>query len=354
MDYIDKVLSFYDEAELKESNDVLFKDNLKNIPKKLYKYRNCNPNGFDALEQDYLWADNPTSFLDPMDSRIHHRLRYELPDIRKWLEMHIGEIMYYYIEPVGMRKKKGEFELDHFKAFQKNFLDENGNYNSSLAKKAMTIEINKLPVENKNKLKAILNELEGEKHKAELEKCIKEAILQYVNSFRESVIVSCLTEDNNNSKMWEGYANNYSGFCVEYLIDPARVSEKSKDVIINLFKIKYYKRIPGVNTLPFIKYSFNKELYGIDEEPIEENKKLIKQLVYKKFEYNSEQEWRIILDEDVPKKIEFPFASAVYAGYRISDDDLKTLKTICEKKKIPLYIQRNDVLTNNLEYEQLI
>ena len=119
MEYIDKVLN----SDISLDNDVaknlLLNENLRILPAKLYKYRACNQFGFEALEQDYLWADNPAAFLDPMDSIVRHRLRYELADIRKWLETHIGEIMYYYIEPVGMNKKKGELELDYFLNVQK-------------------------------------------------------------------------------------------------------------------------------------------------------------------------------------------------------------------------------------------
>ena len=353
MDYIDEVLSFYDEAELEEVNDVLFNKNLKNIPKKLYKYRNCNPNGFDALEQDYLWADNPAHFLDPMDSRIHHRLRYELTDIRKWLETHIGEIMYYYIEPIGMKKKKGDLELDYFLNVQKNFLDENGEYKSSLAQKAMALEINKLSIENKNKLNAALNKMEEKEFKEEFEKRISTLIYEFINGFKESVIVACLTEDKNNFKMWEDYADKYAGFCVEYTINQSAIDDEVKDVLINLFKIKYYKRIPGVNILPFIECSFKNELYGLNDEPVEEYKKLIKQLIYKRFEYNGEREWRIILDKETPCKVSFPFATAVYAGYKMNAKDLKKLKAICKKKKIPLFLQRINNITNSIEYERI-
>ena len=95
MEYIDRVLDSDISLDNDVAKDLLLNESLKILPAKLYKYRACNLFGFEALEQDYLWADNPASFLDPMDSIVRHRLRYELADIRKWLEAHIGEIMYY-------------------------------------------------------------------------------------------------------------------------------------------------------------------------------------------------------------------------------------------------------------------
>ena len=353
MEYIDKVLDSDISLDNDVAKDLLLNENLRILPAKLYKYRACNQFGFEALEQDYLWADNPASFLDPMDSIVRHRLRYELAGIRKWLETHIGEIIYYYIEPVGMKKKKGDLELDYFLNVQKNFLDENGEYKSSLAKKAMALEINKLSIENKNKLNAALSKMEEKEFKEEFEKRISALISEFINEFKESVIVACLTEDKNNFKMWEDYADKYAGFCVEYTINQSAIDDEVKDVIINLFKIKYYKRIPGVNMLPFIEWSFKNEIYGINDEPVEEYKKLIKQLIYKRFEYNGEREWRIILDEETPCKVPFPFITAVYAGYKMNANNLKKLKAICKKKKIPLFLQSINNITNSIEYERI-
>ena len=51
------------------------------------------------------------------------------------------------------------------------------------------------------------------------------------------------------------------------------------------------------------------------------------------------------------QKVACPFASAVYAGYRILDKDFKKLKEICKRNKITLYKQSIDTVRGILTYD---
>ena len=62
------------------------------------------------------------------------------------------------------------------------------------------------------------------------------------------------------------------------------MSDEQKRMFINLFPVSYYKRIPGVPLLPFIEYSFQKELYGRTTDISDAMTKLFCQLLYKKHE----------------------------------------------------------------------
>ena len=64
--------------------------------------------------------------------------------------------------------------------------------------------------------------------------------------------------------------------------------------------------------------------------------------------------WRIILNESCARQVDFPFVSAVYAGDKTSDSNLKKLKSICKRKGIPLYKQKINMCKNKFSYDQII
>ena len=99
--------------------------------------------------------------------------------------------------------------------------------------------------------------------------------------------------------------------------------------------------MPSVSLLPFIEAAFYKELYGKDVLDSKDMKKLFKQLLIKKDDYIKEEEWRMMSPNH---RIEVPIISAVYAGYKMPDENLKLLKTICKDKKIKLFKQHPSLL----------
>lgn len=354
MKYFDHAIKQLVDADEPLDREIYLKESIEYFPPKLYKYRKCNSNGFDMLKNEYIWADNPESFDDPIDSKVNHRLRYELPSIHRWLDGHLGELLYYCLPPKGMKERKGNHKLKDYIDAQEHFLDDNGKFNSKLARKEMILELKKLPKEKQDACLKVFDYFQSEAFESECKKVIQTTIDGIVNVFRNSKIIACLTARNDNSVMWENYSDKYSGFCVEYQIDTRKLTSDSKTALINMFPVIYRKRIPGINLLPFIKYHFNKSLYGREYDIKRDLVLLNKQLLYKKYDYSYEEEWRIILNEKSARQVSFPLVSAVYAGYKISDTNLKKLKIICKKKGIPLYKQNINMYTNKFSYEQIV
>ena len=320
---------------------LLNADAMGHYPEYLYKYRyfDAEENGINTLKNDYLWADHPTSFDDPLDAAVNLKLKTELKDIERWLYQHLGEIIYFNIKPKGMAKSKNGQTLAMYKEAQAHFLDENGKPNAKAATSALLTEINKLPYNQRQKALKAYKDFESPDFEKKVEDAIRKTLSGIVNSLRDKTMLTSLTARKDNQKMWEDYSSKYTGFVIEYKRpDYAILNDDQKRMIVNLFPVSYYKRIPGVPLLPFIEHSLQKELYGKTSDISDAITKLFCQLLYKKIEYNSEEEWRLITDGK-EHKITFPFISAVYAGYKIADKDLDSLKDICQKKGIPLYKQ---------------
>ena len=57
---------------------------LKNYPEFLYKYRSCEKKyNFESLEEDYIWADYPALFDDPIDAKINLDFDQEWKNLRE-------------------------------------------------------------------------------------------------------------------------------------------------------------------------------------------------------------------------------------------------------------------------------
>lgn len=151
-------MSFFDEHQL------------KNYPKFLYKYRDCDKNhNFDMITQGYLWADVPEKFVDPYDSLVHLKFGSELPKIKSWLYERMGEILYYCIPPKGMYPHKNGQTLKSYLSAQEQFLDTSGRYNAKKAQRLMLVELNKLPQSKRQDVQKVFEYFGGEEFQKRLE-----------------------------------------------------------------------------------------------------------------------------------------------------------------------------------------
>ena len=66
-------------------------------PKELYRYRPCNDNNFDSLENDYLWMSYPSDYKDPFDSFVIVDEEYTAESFEKSILKYLAEITHYLI-----------------------------------------------------------------------------------------------------------------------------------------------------------------------------------------------------------------------------------------------------------------
>lgn len=346
---IDDIVTKHENGTTNASN---YKVKLKYYPEFLYKYRDCKNNyNFEMIEQEYLWADIPERFIDPTDSLVHLKMEKELALIKKWYLQHSGELLYYSIPPKGMRKSKHGQTLKKYIETQSKFVDENGKFSAKNTKKLLCVEIKKMPEKSRSQFYKTIDLFQTAECEGELERKIKGVLSKLstvVNAFRKHMKVCCLTQCKDNQKMWEEYADGYTGFVIEYNISKAEHNTDVASVIAKTFPVQYYQRMPKVPLLPFIQKSYKKELYGKDISVHDAIKKLYKQIFVKKKEYSVEQEWRIVAETS---KISFPIISAVYMGYRISEENAERLKKICCDKHIALYQQRFHPYTRKMLFD---
>lgn len=346
---LDAILSG-DESTLAYPSAVL-EEKLKAFPPHLFKYRDCKKEyNFAMIEDEYLWADIPANFYDPYDSLVNLKLRSELPNIQKWLYSHLGEIIYYCIPPKGMQPHKWGQTLQVYVDAQQRFSDATGRYSAKKARKIMVAETRKLNPINQREIQKVYDSFESAEFEQKMQEAVQNILLKIVNALRDKNLVCCLTQRKDNQKMWEEYADKYAGFVIEYDLSAALQKSDVEKVLARTFPVSYYKRMPTVPLLPFIEQSFYRDLYNRNVDVLDASKKLLKQLLIKKYEYSNEEEWRILSSE---QKILFPAISAIYMGYKINDADASRLLQICGRKKIPIYKQQFNPFTATMEFIQI-
>ncbi len=328
------------------SEDVFSIFDASYYPKQLFKYRSCDSEySFDILENDYLWADSPENFDDPFDSIVNADHDKQLFSIEKVFVTHINEIIYYFLS----EDKKSKSSLEDIQNKENNFLDDSGKYRRSFTRRYLITREKSMSIEEKTEWEKTKEYIYNSGIIDSFAETTKMLLQEFNSYLRKSVFICCLSQNGENMKMWEDYADRYSGFVIEYTLDDSD-DMLLKTSLCRTFPVKYYKRIPKFDISEIVEFYFQKYFYGKSIDILDSMTDLYKQLLYKKFEYTSEEEWRIIVSNKESQRIEFPFVSAVYAGYKITDDNLNRLKEICKKKNIPLYKQDLDSLGSSFVY----
>lgn len=351
-EYFEKIIEYLVEKDIKLKQGVQclpFESlSIEKYPEKLYKFRRCSNKGFESFSQDYLWFTNPYKFDDPEDASIVLG-----PDEDELIAAQYDKKLTSSVTRVLIDKFGPIFEkADLSKEMLAKKVEESAKLELSLDQVIAEAQerIDNLPAEQQGEAHIICDGIKAQM--LELESETDSARANIINNYRTNQNVCCLTETFENKKMWEDYSARYSGFVIEYDIRKAACSEFGKDNLINLFPVVYSDKKGTVDFSPVLCDLLDCEANAISAETKEALKKSFVQSLLKDESYLSEREWRFILPNSVGDKVSFPFASAVYAGYKIKPHNYSRLKTMCKKKRIPLYKQKYSEQTATLSFEK--
>ena len=146
-------------------------------------------------------------------------------------------------------------------------------------------------------------------------------------NFRNLTKICSFSSCNDSVLMWSHYAENHSGFCIEYDIEELDESHLFRK---NLYPVVYS------NDLSYLR-NFVEKLVGATSEEYPYMGPLLCMLVkFNGWEY--EREWRIIAEtpteiDDGPRAA--PIPSRVFLGSQFESAKNEALLTICDKKRIP-------------------
>ena len=338
---------------------------------KLYKYRACNKNNFKVLRKGQIYVPYAKEFSDEFDSLLKLDLVKNRAGYIKWIRQRVPKIAYVLVDKaLKDRGVEAKIELDLFYKLSK-YYDQNGLFQAVKFKKdferVVTRYFEEKDIGDKEKAIALVEESQKKITEAfkqfdvlHFQEGLK-ALLELPRVwFRERLLIYCLTYDNNNRKMWEDYADNRKGFCIEYdFSDLDKYSFEDLKKLLYFVPVYYAKNQPYFNVQKLFDFVIDREIdpkisyydYGIE-------KNVFKVLPYKHADFACEREWRLYVDNikgDIQSNIfDFPFISAIYMGHDVGSEDEKRLKTIANNLKIKLYKQEIDEIENEYFFEQII
>lgn len=340
--YFEKMLCQFIEGKID------FEIDFSQYPKELYRYRPCNNNNFDSLENDYLWMVHPSSYKDPFDAHISID-REDLADaFEEDIINHIAEFFFFILPPQGMCESKNGITYAEVKTVAENiFFSSSGKYDKNQAIENIKSYFHSLPINQQRMVSVKCEELFNSNNMLMLKESFNNFIEQTASGSRENYMTCCLTKRKDNRNMWENYAEDYTGFVIRYSLDK---DNEFAQMIRYLFEVEYFDNIAPLDMRYLLDIHSREMFYGEEPDLVVATLPMLKRILVKNSDYKSEEEWRFIAGKLENNQVPFPFASAVYAGYKISDENLNKLKEICKKKDIPLYKQELDSIGGRFVY----
>ncbi len=299
-----------------------------------------------------------TSFKDIFDYTFNFDVAKEAENLKKWLIEHLDDFIYYslfeYLKNQGINSKVSKVQIARI---HKTYFTEEGEIIKSKFIRAINTKQPGMGLKIYNMIVKTI-EVYAKESSQDLERMcigILESIRNENYKVREKSLVYCLTEDKSNGPMWENYADNYTGFCVEY--DFTQLNDRKFAEIKNLIylmPISYVKEKPIFSLIPFLEVAMGKFFGKNSEMPNEMLVEINKQLLRKDFLYSYEKEWRFSIKNEQNHLQPFPFASAIYMGKDITVSNEKHLKVIAKKLGVPLYKQSLNFSGNEFIYNLVV
>ena len=337
--------------------DATIDEHLKFVPhKKLYKFRTCNNDNFETLAENCIWMPTAATFPDTFDSTINIDFEKNKKKLYASIKEDFVRLFYATLNNLFLQNGlKFTIPCEEFERVFNECVNKYGEIDSEKEKVFLISVANEEELSNFEKLFSNISEKrrELESRIPEIAENIVSTIEDICTRQRREALTYCMTSDHTNTALWENYANNYTGFCIEYSFENYKAAPF--DVYKNLLylmPITYKKRAPRFDIVKFLSCAAEEQIHH--DTSWRDSPELIAdinmQFYYKNSDYDYEKEWRFSIKNRNNSKQPFLFVSAIYAGKDIKPRNLQRLKKIAKKLVVPLYRQEQRRLKNGYNY----
>ena len=291
-------------------------------PKMLYKYRPFDEHTFDMLENEYIFLCKAKDLDDPSECKTTFviedfydvktgRISYRVVDgILEYLAPYASKDDFKQIRGLVFRTMRRDGSIDRRLLLESAFEMEELAPNVDLA-----------PIVN------FLANIPERFAEPEMRKRI-EVLLLLAMQAREKMGICSLTELADSPEMWKNYADNSTGYCLQYSMD--EYDDKQ-----SLFPVVYSDKrdteiLPAIIS-SFLGFFIVAMSYG--RIPADQSQ-FFRLFLTKNMIWAYQKEWRIIGNAN--EKIKAPHIGTIYLGANISDLNRKAMERFCQKNKIVL------------------
>lgn len=296
-----------------------------NVPQSLYKYRPFDEHTFDMLENEYIFLCKAKNLDDPSECTATltpddyydvntNRLSYRVVDgILEYLRPYCSEAnfdeiknqVYLTMAPDGYVKR--------------NYLLE-----ASFVMQELAPDVNIAPFIN------FLGNIPEKMQEPEIGESIKK-LLSLAYYAREYMGICSLSELSDFTEMWENYADNSSGYCIEYDVEGYVHA-------LDVFPVVYSDE-RNTDILSAILGGFlGKFIFGMTNGQIDADKsQYFRLFLTKDTKWEYQKEWRILGKAN--EHMTAPKIKTICIGKNASSDNRQKMREYCDKHNITLVVK---------------
>ncbi len=323
---------------------------LKHVPKKLYRFRPCSEYAIAALENDEIWGTVASKQNDIMEylpyfdwNKIYEDIESILNNIDNFqslLNAVKSDIL-----PLIIQKQLIQSDIENLKDnISKNINDDNA---AVIMKQLYTILVNQIKQNENEYLKLALNQ---------------------IFATASMLFISCFSEENDSSYLWGNYADNNTGFCIEYNMKnylskcPEKCDSPKKcskfHSTLQLAPVIYSSRKPDASSVlsNIIIENISKKIGKEPKQYLYQDNNIANNLALYKSDKWVEKEWRLLAWNQTTQYKEYECIhktiqpTAIYLGPKISEENQNKLIDISKRKNIPCFKAFPDYFSAEYKY----
>ncbi|MGI6787253.1 MAG: DUF2971 domain-containing protein [Acholeplasmataceae bacterium] len=291
------------------------------FPKTLYKYRKFDEYTVDMLKTGYIYFSPANKLDDPSECSVEISENLKNENIEKE-----AEVILDFIQSLIKPYSNNYLDIDWLSFFKDGIWDKTPmfntakNYFSEIDQNVLEKVIEVIDIPNKLDETTISN--------------FKDAMYKLINAPELTGICS-LTELNNSNEMWNNYAANNTGYCIEYDVEEFLI--KNPKYKKDLFKV-VYNDYRDNNPIEIILKEFYFRLFilfGISKGTYDLEDAIGKIFYTKSVSWSYQREWRFI-GEPNDNTLCLPI-KAVYIGKNMTEEDKNVILDISKQCGFNVY-----------------
>lgn len=291
------------------TNKIRNNNSSYNGPKSLFKYRSFDDYAFDIFKNNYVYLCQVQKLDDPSECMAE----FKVNDLYNFEQNHLKpkciEQIFDMIVPYTNNDTHSQV-----KAMVMQIINQKGTiYSKDILELTMDIQ-SMYPNTNLAPLVNYIASIPELLDKPEIYEQFK-TFLAVAMEARQKLGVCSLSETKNNKKMWDKYANNSSGYCIEYDVSDY---EFNKDILPVVYKDD--RNCDVITQL--IDMFINDMIYNFSNKQIQTDiSQYISLFVTKNLIWEYQKEWRLI--GNAGEKVKAPKIKTIYLGYNVSSENDK-------------------------------
>lgn len=305
--------------EIKTINDKM-KGNTSTVPRTLFKYRPFDEHTYDMLENGYLYLCPAKNLDDPSECVVSF-------DVQDYIDLHTNQLTKYCVEQImeSIRDYTGDVNFRQIQSIIARVMTQDGLVKRNWLLDA-SFELQELaPNADIVSLVNMLGNIPESINEKKVREQIEQLFISAANA-REQFGICSLTTEKNDSAMWKDYANDGTGYCVEYDLLNYKYTELLLPVVYNEQREN--------NVLMNIVCDFiGQMIIGMSNGQIDADRsRYLRMFLTKDLRWQYQKEWRLI--GDAGQKIQAPSIKAVYLGKNVQAVNAKGMEKFCNENQI--------------------